>query len=39
MHPREEDPIGKLLELFHIHAVLQYPVSEQTMQVALQVTT
>ena len=36
MHPREEDHIGKLLELFPIHAVLTYPVSEQAMQTALQ---
>jgi hypothetical protein len=36
MHPREEDHIGKLLELFPIHAVLAYPVSEQAMQAALQ---
>jgi hypothetical protein len=36
MHPREEDHIGKLLELFPIHAVLTYPVSEQAMQAALQ---
>jgi hypothetical protein len=35
MHPREEDHIGKLLELFPIHAVLAYPVSEQAMQTAL----
>ncbi len=33
MHPRETDPIGKLLELFPVHAVLSYPVS---MQAALQ---
>ena len=36
MHPREEDHIGKLLELFPTHAVLTYPVSEQAMQAALQ---
>lgn len=36
MHPREEDHIGKLLELFPIHAVLTYPVTEQAMQAALQ---
>lgn len=36
MHPREEPHIGKLLELFPIHAVLQYPVTEQAMQAALQ---
>jgi hypothetical protein len=36
MHPREEPHIDKLLELFPIHAVLAYPVSEQAMQAALQ---
>lgn len=36
MHPREEPHIGKLLELFPIHAVLTYPVTEQAMQAALQ---
>jgi len=36
MQAREEHHIGKLLELFPIHAVLIYPVSEQAMQVALQ---
>ncbi len=36
VHPREESHIGKLLELFPIHAVLHYPVSEQDMQAALQ---
>jgi hypothetical protein len=36
MHPREEPHLGKLLELFPVHAVLQYPVSEQAMQAALQ---
>lgn len=35
MHPREEDHIGKLLELFPVHAVLTYPVSEQAMQATL----
>jgi hypothetical protein len=33
---REEPHIGKLLELFPVHAVLTYPVSEQAMQAALQ---
>jgi len=37
LHPREEPHIGKLLELFPIHAVLTYPVSEQAMQAALQI--
>ena len=36
MHPREADHIGKLLELFPVHAVLTYPVSEPVMQAALQ---
>jgi hypothetical protein len=35
MHPREEPHIGKLLELFPVHAVLTYPVSEQAMKTAL----
>ncbi|MHB1099653.1 MAG: hypothetical protein ACYCZR_08875 [Burkholderiales bacterium] len=35
MHPREEDHIGKLLELFPVHAMLTYPVSAQAMQAAL----
>ena len=35
IHPREADHIGKLLELFPIHAVLTYPVSEQQMLAAL----
>ena len=35
MQAREEPHIGKLLELFPIHAVLTYPVSEQAMQAAL----
>jgi len=35
MHPSEEPHIGKLLELFPIHAVLTYPVTEQQMQAAL----
>jgi hypothetical protein len=36
MHPREADHIGKLLELFPIHAVLAYPVPEPALRVALQ---
>jgi hypothetical protein len=39
MQSREEPHIGKLLELFPIHAVLTYPVSEQAMQAALQTPT
>ena len=29
MHPCEADPIGMLLELFPVHAVLSYPMSGQ----------
>lgn len=36
MHPREEGHIGKLLDLFPVHAVLTYPVSEQAMTAVLQ---
>ena len=36
IHPREEEHIGKLLDLFPIHAVLSYPIDEQAMQAALQ---
>lgn len=36
MQDQEKDHIGKLLELFPVHAVLTYPVSEQAMQAALQ---
>lgn len=36
MQAREGPHIGKLLELFPIHAVLTYPVNEQAMQAALQ---
>ena len=39
MHPREEPHIDKLLELFPIHAVLTYPVSEQAIQAALRIPT
>ena len=39
MHPREEAHIGKLLELFSIHTVLTYPVSELAMQAVLQSPT
>ena len=39
MHPREEPHIGKLVELFPIHAVLTYPVTEQAMQAALSDTS
>jgi len=35
MHPREEDHIGKLLELFPLHAVLSYPVDERRLEAAL----
>lgn len=33
---REKEHIGKLLELFPVHAVLTFPVSEQAMRDALQ---
>ena len=36
MQPREEPHIGKLLELFPIHAVLKYPVTEEQMRAVLQ---
>ena len=39
MHPREEPHIDKLLELFPIHTVLTYPVSEQAIQAALRIPT
>jgi hypothetical protein len=35
MHPREEPHIGKLLELFSIHAVFTYPVNESALLAAL----
>jgi hypothetical protein len=39
MQPREEPHIGKLLDLFPIHAVLKFPVSEEQMRAALQTST
>ncbi len=36
MQPGEAPHIGKLLELFPIHAVLKYPVSEDEMRTVLQ---
>jgi hypothetical protein len=36
MQPSEEPHIGKLLELFPIHAVLKYPVAEEHMRAVLQ---
>ncbi|HEY9098556.1 MAG TPA: hypothetical protein VIN38_06780 [Thiobacillus sp.] len=36
MQPNESPHIGKLLELFSIHAVLTYPVDEQALQAALE---
>ncbi len=36
LHPREEEHIGKLLELFSVHAVLTYPVDEEALWTALQ---
>jgi hypothetical protein len=35
-HPRDEAHVGRLAELFLIHAVLKYPVAEQQMAAALQ---
>ncbi len=39
MQPGEEPHIGKLLELFPIHAVLKYPVTDDQMRAALQTPT
>lgn len=36
MQPVEAPHIGKLLELFSIHAVLQYPISSEEMRAVLQ---
>jgi hypothetical protein len=36
MQPGEEAHIGKLLELFSVHAVLKYPISEEPLRAALQ---
>ena len=36
MQPREEVHIGKLLELFHIHAVFNLPVSQEQLRATLQ---
>jgi hypothetical protein len=36
MQPSEEAHIGKLLELFPVHAVLKYPIAEERMRAALQ---
>lgn len=36
MQEQEKEHISKLLELFPVHAVLTYPVSEQAMQAALE---
>jgi hypothetical protein len=36
MQPSEAPHIGKLLELFPIHAVLKYPVTEEQMRAVLQ---
>lgn len=35
MHPSEAAHIGKLLELFPVHAVLTYPIGEKQMRAAL----
>lgn len=36
MQPTEAPHIGKLLEVFPVHAVLKYPVTEDAMRAALQ---
>lgn len=36
MQPREAPHIGKLLEVFPAHAVLQFPIGEEQMRAALQ---
>ncbi len=35
MQPSEAPHIGKLLDVFSVHAVLKYPVSEEEMRVVL----
>lgn len=35
MQPSEEPHIGKLLELFRVHAVLTYPITREQLQAAL----
>jgi len=35
MHASEEAHIGKLLDLFPVHAVLKYPIAEDQMRSAL----
>jgi hypothetical protein len=35
MHPSEEPHIGKLLELFPVHAVLTYPIDKKQMRAVL----
>lgn len=36
MQPSKEAHIGKLLELFRVHAVLKHPIAEDQMRAALQ---
>jgi hypothetical protein len=36
MQPSEEANIGKLLELFSVHAMLKHPITEDQMRAALQ---
>lgn len=36
MQPSEAAHVGKLLEVFHAHAVLQFPIGEEQMRAALQ---
>jgi protoheme ferro-lyase len=37
VHPSEAQHVGKLVDLFPIHAVLQYPITAQVMQDTLQI--
>lgn len=39
MQPSEQAHIGKLLELFPVHAVLKYPIAEEQMRAALRSPT
>jgi hypothetical protein len=39
MHPREAPHIGRLLDLFTIHAVLSYPIDEQALAAAVRQPT
>lgn len=39
LHPREADHVGKLLDLFPVHAVFPYPIDEAALAAALQDAT